>query len=81
MRKKWSYGVYPRIQSECEKIGTKKTANTDTFHAMRMFSFIIERCSVSKKTFVIFRQSLVCFVAPHLVCLASVLKLSLLNKL
>ena len=28
------YGVSLRIQSECGKIRTKKTPNTDTFHAM-----------------------------------------------
>ena len=29
------YGVIPRIHSECEKIRTRKTPNTDTFHAVK----------------------------------------------
>ena len=28
------YGVSPRIQSECGKIQTRKTPNTETFHAV-----------------------------------------------
>ena len=33
------YSVSLRIQSECGKIRTKKTPNTDTFHAVRMGLF------------------------------------------
>ena len=38
------YGVSLHIQSECAKIGTKKTSNTDTFHAvLRCQEKIIEK--------------------------------------
>ena len=30
------YGVFLRIQSECEKIRTRKASNTDTFHAVHI---------------------------------------------
>ena len=32
------YSVPPRIQSECGKIWTRKTPNTDTFHAVLYYS-------------------------------------------
>ena len=31
------YGVSLRIQSECEKIRTRKTPNTDTFYAVEVY--------------------------------------------
>ena len=34
------YGVFLRIQSECEKIGTRETPNTDIFHAFYIFSIM-----------------------------------------
>ena len=33
------YGVFLLIQSKCGKIRTRKTLNTDTFHAMEGFNF------------------------------------------
>ena len=38
------YGVSPRIQSKCGKIQTRKTPNTDTFHAVgaEQFSWLKE---------------------------------------
>ena len=33
------YGVSLRIQSECEKIGTRKTPNTGTFYAVQLFIY------------------------------------------
>ena len=30
-----------RIQSECEKIRTRKTPNTDTFHAVKCFYILL----------------------------------------
>ena len=35
------YGVCRRIQSECEKMRTRITPNTDTFHAVRAFKFFL----------------------------------------
>ena len=39
------YGVNLRIQSECGKIWTRKTPNTDTFHAVYRIH-IMENCFV-----------------------------------
>ena len=41
------YGVSLRIQSECGKIRTRKTPNTDTFNAVRLWSgnFVKEKTS------------------------------------
>ena len=34
------YSVNLRIQSECEKIGARKTSNTDTFYAVYLLAFL-----------------------------------------
>ena len=39
------YGVSVRIQSECGKIRTRKTPNTDTFYAVILFSNTMMRLS------------------------------------
>ena len=36
------YGVSLRIQSECGKIRTRKTPNTDTFHVVQMTGFYMK---------------------------------------
>ena len=55
LREKYPYleffwSVYSRIsnciQSECEKIRTRKTTNTDTFHAVEML--VSFRCHTKK---------------------------------
>ena len=35
------YGVSLRIQSECGKVQTRKTPNTDTFYAVNPFQFVL----------------------------------------
>ena len=37
------YGVSLHIQSECEKIRTRKSPNTDTFHAVTVVKFILNK--------------------------------------
>ena len=39
------YGISLRIQSECGKIRTRITPNTDTFHAMQDFPYIFNICT------------------------------------
>ena len=45
------YSVSLRIQSECEKTRTKKTPNTDTFHAVTYYKYYLgnpELCNMEK---------------------------------
>ena len=43
------YGVFLRIHSECEKILTRKTPDTDTFHAVRTMAKIYDHAFLEKK--------------------------------
>ena len=48
------YGASPRIQSECGKIGTRKTPNTDTFHAVKCFEDVVPRYILPLENFYYF---------------------------
>ena len=44
------YGLSLRIQSECEKLRTRKTPNKDTFHLMNHFIMSTICCKTLQKT-------------------------------
>ena len=44
------YSVSLRIQSKCGKIWTRKTPNTDTFHAVLFIYFVLDKNNIEVET-------------------------------